>query len=147
MKLRIIWPGKTKKNYYAEAIHDYADRIQRILPLEIIETREERAADSSRARRIAKESAALSAKRKNAVSVVLDSSGKQLTSEEFAAWLQQQSADIDFLIGGPAGLNVQNPTLTISFGKLTLPHELARVVLLEQIYRALTIVKHIPYHK
>ena len=143
----MIWPGKTKKNYYAEAIRDYADRIQRILPLEIVETREERLSDSSRARRIEKESATLSAKRKHPVSVVLDSSGKQLTSEEFAAWLQQQSADIDFLIGGPAGLNVQNPTLTISFGKLTLPHELARVVLLEQIYRALTIVKHIPYHK
>jgi len=143
----VIWPGKTKKNYYAEAIRDYADRIQRILPLEIVETREERLSDSSRARRIEKESATLSAKRKHPVSVVLDSSGKQLTSEEFAAWLQQQSADIDFLIGGPAGLNVQNPTLTISFGKLTLPHELARVVLLEQIYRALTIVKHIPYHK
>lgn len=147
MKLRVIWPGKTKKNYYAEAIRDYASRIERIVPFEIVETREERLGDSSRTHRVLKESAAMSAKRKHPVSVVLDSAGKQLTSEEFAAWLQQQSADIDFLIGGPAGLDVQNPTLTISFGKLTLPHELARVVLLEQIYRAVTIVRHIPYHK
>jgi 23S rRNA (pseudouridine1915-N3)-methyltransferase len=147
MKLRVIWPGKTKKKYYAEAIRDYTDRIRRMIPIEIVEIREERVRDSSRAHRVDKESEAISAKRKHPISVVLDSTGKQLTSEEFAAWFEKQSADIDFLLGGPAGLTVNNPSLTISFGKLTLPHELARVVLLEQIYRALTIVKHIPYHK
>ncbi|PWT88993.1 MAG: 23S rRNA (pseudouridine(1915)-N(3))-methyltransferase RlmH [Acidobacteria bacterium] len=139
MKLRILWPGKTRKSYYADAIEDYSSRIKRMTDLDIIETKE--------GKNIQKDAAAIAEKRKAPVCVVLDSEGKQFTSIELAEWLQKQSTDIDFILGGPVGLPIKDVTLKLSLGKLTLPHELARVVLLEQIYRAMTIIKRIPYHK
>lgn len=147
MKIRVLWPGRIRKEYYRAAAEDYAARIRRMISFEVIETREEPAADSERAHRIKKESAELWRKRRAPVVVVLDSSGKQLSSEELAAWLEKQTSDVDFLLGGPEGLNPADPTLKLSFGRMTLPHELARVLLLEQIYRAFTILKRIPYHK
>lgn len=149
MKLRVLWPGKTRKGYYKSAIDDYVGRIAKLIPFEVIETREESATDRSRARRIRRESETLMARKLSPAVVALDSSGREMTSEEFAAWLGRQNTDVDFIIGGPEGHQVgsSRPALLLSFGKLTLPHELARVVLLEQIYRALTILKRIPYHK
>jgi 23S rRNA (pseudouridine1915-N3)-methyltransferase len=147
MKIRILWPGRTQNIHFRNSIADYAERIERLAVFEIVETREEAASDSARVRRLRKESLALERKRRAPVTVVLDSAGKQLDSGEFAAWIGRQSSDIDFLLGGPEGLLIDNPTLKLSFGRMTLPHELARVVLLEQIYRAITILKRIPYHK
>lgn len=147
MKIRIVWPGRIRKAYYRAAVDDYAERIRQMLPLEIIETREEPARDKERRRRIKSESALLEKQRKAAVTVVLDSDGKHLSSQEFAAWIEKQPSGIDFLLGGPEGLEITNPALKLSLGRMTLPHELARVVLLEQIYRALTILRRIPYHK
>ena len=147
MKIRVIWPGKTKAAFYRQAVEEYASRIRKLTSFEIIETREESATDKSRIRRIQKESAALFQRRRASVTVVLDSAGKQLTSEQFAEWLRDSRSDVDFLLGGPAGLKVSEATMTWSLGSITLPHELARVVLLEQIYRALTILKRLPYHK
>lgn len=147
MRLRVLWPGKTKQPYYRDAIDDYASRIRHLTRFEIIETREESRTDKQRRLRLAKESASLAAQRKAPVTVFLDSSGKQFSSEEFALWLEKMQADIDFILGGPEGTLVPDNAVKFSFGKMTLPHELARVVLLEQIYRALTILKKIPYHK
>ena len=147
MKLRVLWPGKTKKHYYRLAIHDYASRILKLLPFEIIETREESTIDQRKAVRVKKESSDLAQKRKAPVCVVLDSSGVQMSSMDFSRWLQQQNTDVDFLLGGPEGHTVSGQTLKLSLGKMTVPHELARVMLLEQIYRAVTIMKRIPYHK
>lgn len=145
--IRVLWPGRTRKEHYSSAVQDYGERIRRLMPFEIVETREEPARDHDRSRRLRKESAFLTQKRKAPVTVVLDPSGRQFSSMEFAAWLQKQTSDIDFFLGGPEGLSIENPVLKLSFGRLTLPHELARVVLLEQIYRAITIIKRIPYHK
>ena len=147
MKLRVLWPGKTKRPYYRLAIEDYSSRIGKLISFEIQETREESATDKQKATRVKKESLHLSRKSKAPVCVVLDASGMSLTSEEFSHWMERQNTDIDFILGGPEGQDVPRNTLKLSFGKMTLPHELARVVLLEQIYRALTILKRIPYHK
>jgi 23S rRNA (pseudouridine1915-N3)-methyltransferase len=147
MKFRVLWPGKTKKRYYKEAIDDYATRIGKFFPFEIVETAEDTRTDRQKATRIRKESQSLNSRRRSPLTVVLDSGGKAMSSEEFASWLEKQQTDIDFLLGGPAGLQAPGNTLRLSFGPMTLPHELARVVLLEQIYRALTIIHHIPYHK
>jgi 23S rRNA (pseudouridine1915-N3)-methyltransferase len=147
MKLRIIWPGKTRKQYYKEAIEDYTARIAKFLPLEIIETSEESRTDRQRAVRIRRESESLRARKRSPLTVILDSTGKTMSSEEFARWLEKQQSDIDFILGGPAGFEASYSDLRFSFGPVTLPHELARVVLLEQIYRALTIMHHFPYHK
>jgi 23S rRNA (pseudouridine1915-N3)-methyltransferase len=147
MKIRILWPGKTKKNYYRSAIEDYAGRIRKFVPLEIIEVREQRLKDDQQAKRMRLEGKQLAVKRQSRTTVVLDHSGKMLTSEEFSQWLEKVAGDVDFLLGGPAGIDTTQVSLRLSFGRITLPHELARVVLLEQIYRALTIQRHHPYHK
>jgi len=147
MKLRVLWPGKTKKSYYREAIEDYSARIKKLIPFEIVETREEPRTDKQKSVRIRKESESLAIRTKGSLTVVLDSSGRPLTSRQFAAWLAAASVDIDFVLGGPEGVEITNPSLKLSLGSFTMPHELARVVILEQIYRALTILKRIPYHK
>jgi 23S rRNA (pseudouridine1915-N3)-methyltransferase len=147
VKIRVLWPGKTKKPYCKAAIEDYAERIGRLVPFEIVETQEEATTDRNRGRRVRRESEALIAKQKGSRVVYLSADGRMLTSEEFAKWLEQSGCDAEFVLGGPHGCEAPEGALRISFGKLTLPHELARVVLLEQIYRALTIIKRIPYHK
>jgi len=147
MKLRVLWPGKTRKQYYKEAINDYASRITKFVPLEIVELPEESRTDRQKETRIRKESRLLNARKRAPLIVVLDSTGKAMSSEEFARWLEKQQTDIDFLLGGPAGLEDTSNSFRLSFGPMTLPHELARVLLLEQIYRALTIIHHFPYHK
>jgi 23S rRNA (pseudouridine1915-N3)-methyltransferase len=147
VKIRVLWAGKTKKNYFRSAIEDYAERIRRFVPLEIIEIREETLPDRQRAKRVKSESRNLITRKQSPTSVVLDASGKMLTSEEFSAWLVKLSGDVDFIVGGPAGADIKDASLRFSFGRITLPHELARVVLLEQIFRALAIQHRIPYHK
>jgi 23S rRNA (pseudouridine1915-N3)-methyltransferase len=147
MKIRVLWPGKTRSGYYREAIEDYASRIKKLANFEIVETREAPLTDRRRLQRAKTEAAHISSKRKAAHAVLLDDGGTQMSSEEFAAWLANLVTDVDFMIGGPAGLNIPNPTLKLSLGEMTFPHELARVMLLEQIYRALTILNRIPYHK
>jgi len=147
VKIRVLWTGKTKKNYFRSAIEDYAQRIRRFVPLEIVEIREESLPDHQREKRLKSESRNLASRKQSPTSVVLDSTGKMLSSEEFAEWLAKTNGNIDFIVGGPAGTNLENTSLRLSFGRITLPHELARVVLLEQIFRALAIQHRIPYHK
>jgi 23S rRNA (pseudouridine1915-N3)-methyltransferase len=147
MKLRVLWPGKTKQSYFRDAVKDYSSRIARFVPIEIVETKEYSAADRNKQKRISKESKNLLNAAKDSVRVVLDPDGKQLSSEEFAAWIEKQNRDIAFIVGGPAGMELENPDLKLSFGRCTFPHELVRVMLLEQLFRAFTIVKKIPYHK
>ncbi len=129
------------------AIEDYAGRIQKFIPIHIVEVREESVTDRQRQRRQTAESRRLKERRQSIVSVILDPDGKMLSSEEFAAWLEKAPGDIEFVLGGPEGFDLPDATLRLSLGRMTLPHELARVVLLEQIYRALTIQRRHPYHK
>jgi 23S rRNA (pseudouridine1915-N3)-methyltransferase len=143
----MVWPGKTKQSYFRTAVEDYSSRIARFVPFEIIETKEYSAADRNKKQRISKESKTLLNAAKDSLQVVLDPNGKQLTSEEFAAWLEKQNHDIAFIVGGPAGMELKDPDLKLSFGRCTFPHELVRVMLLEQLFRAFTILKKIPYHK
>lgn len=147
MKVRVLWPGRTRQSYYRSAIEDYAARIGKMVDFEVVETREPSLKDKHQKHRVKAESSHLQAKRKAPVCVVLDGSGKEMTSDEFAGWLARTATDIDFILGGPAGLDAPSGAVKLSLGKMTYPHELARVIVLEQIYRALTILKGIPYHK
>jgi 23S rRNA (pseudouridine1915-N3)-methyltransferase len=147
MKLRVLWPGKTKQSYFRDAVKDYSSRIARFVPFEIVETKEYSTADRNKQQRISKESKNLLNAAKDSVLVVLDPDGKQLTSEELATWIEKQNRDIAFIVGGPAGLDVEKPDLKLSFGLSTFPHELVRVMLLEQLFRAFTILNRVPYHK
>ena len=81
--------------------------------------------------------------------VLLDSAGKQFSSEGLAEWLEQRrqsGLDLCFVVGGPFGLSLERCDTKLSFGPMTLPHQLARVVLLEQLYRAHKILAREPYH-
>lgn len=147
MKIRVLWPGKVKKPYFKTAVEDYAKRIERLASFEIVETPEESVTDKGQSRRVRKESQALKSRQKAPHVLYLSADGRMFSSEEFARWFEQTSGDIDFVLGGPHGCEAPEGAMKMSFGRMTLPHELARVVLLEQIYRALTILKRIPYHK
>ena len=81
--------------------------------------------------------------------VLLDSGGSELSSEQLATWLEerrQAGLDLCFVVGGPRGLSLERCDTKLSFGPMTLPHQLARVVLLEQLYRAHKILAREPYH-
>jgi 23S rRNA (pseudouridine1915-N3)-methyltransferase len=81
--------------------------------------------------------------------VLLDSGGRQMPSEQLAEWLEgrrQSGLDLCFVVGGPRGLDLERCDTKLSFGPMTLPHQLARVVLLEQLYRAHKILAREPYH-
>jgi 23S rRNA (pseudouridine1915-N3)-methyltransferase len=139
MKLRIVWVGKTKNPQIAKLSNDYADRIQHFLPLEIAEVKEQKL---------------LSTIGGSDRVVVLDPRGKSWTSDQLARFIQQHMTRdprrLSFVIGDFAGLPPevkQRADVQWSLSALTFTHELARVLVLEQIYRALTIIHNIPYSR
>src|SRR5215467_4655501 len=139
MKLRVIWVGKTKNPQVADLCEDYAARIKHFLPLEIADVKE------------AKLSAALETSDRV---VVLDPKGTAWTSQQFAEFIQQHMTSdprrLTFVIGDYAGLpaNVKKRAdVQWSLSPLTFTHDLTRVLLLEQIYRALSIIHNFPYAK
>jgi 23S rRNA (pseudouridine1915-N3)-methyltransferase len=140
MKLTMAWIGKTKDPAIAALTAEYLKRIARYLPCDFAELRSEAALLEM-------------AKKQRCSLVLLDSGGKELTSEQFADFLRKQqdggAQRLLFAVGPADGFSDaarQTAAFRISLGKMTLAHELARVVLLEQIYRALTILKGHPYH-
>jgi 23S rRNA (pseudouridine1915-N3)-methyltransferase len=157
MNLSIIAVGKLREAYFKAGVEDYLGRIERFLPIEQIEvpvgTGEEsngkgRGAIIREAESIAKHLP------RDARVVALDPRGKTMTSEQFSQWLQDAMTAsvprISFVLGGAWGLDQKlcdKADLKLSLSALTFPHELARLVLVEQIYRALSIWKGLPYHK
>ena len=140
MKIKVAWIGKTKEPAIQTLTNEYLKRISRYADIAGIAQKDE-AAILSLAR--GKERHQL---------VLLDSRGKQLSSEELAEFLEREQRNaipLLFAIGGSDGFSEEarrHAAFTLSLGKMTLPHELARVVLVEQLYRAFTILKHHPYH-
>jgi 23S rRNA (pseudouridine1915-N3)-methyltransferase len=139
MKLRVIWVGKTKNPHVAELCQDYAERIKHFLPLEIADVKE------------AKLNAALDGSDRV---VVLDPKGTPWTSDQFTKFIQKHMTSdprrLTFVIGDYAGLppNVKKRAdVQWSLSPLTFTHDLTRVLLLEQIYRALSIIHNFPYAK
>lgn len=147
MKLRVVWiapKSRSKEPAFDTLTREYIARIGKYQPIEPSDLPSEQALLKLVDRSIG---------RTTPVLVLLDSRGKQMTSEEFASFIAaQQSADVQqliFAIGPADGFRDETrgrANRLLSFGKMTLPHELARVVLLEQIYRAFTIIRRHPYH-
>ncbi|MBI1808421.1 MAG: 23S rRNA (pseudouridine(1915)-N(3))-methyltransferase RlmH [Gemmatimonadetes bacterium] len=154
MKLVIAAVGKPRNPALAAAIDEYETRAARYWPLEVCEVREEPArsvsADLVREKEGERLAKALPA---GAHVVACDVGGTARTSEAFSAWLQQErerGRDVAFVIGGAYGLSEgvrARAASRLSLAPWTLPHELARLVLAEQLYRAGTIVRREPYHK
>ena len=158
MKITIIGVGKIKEKYFTDAIKEYSKRLSRFCQIEIIEVNDEKIPENASEKEMEKikekEGKGILSKIKDGAYVVtLCIEGKELSSEELAKKIEaisMQSSNIVFVIGGSLGLSdeVKNASsLRLSFGKMTLPHQLMRVVLLEQIYRAFKINNSENYHK
>lgn len=153
LKFHFVWIGKTKDNHCAALVTDYLVRIKRFAHSGLSELKEQGSADERRV--VAAESVKiLNAIEKDDFVVLMDERGLAMTSLELAEFIgtRQQSGTkrLAFVIGGFAGVSDevrQRANLELSLSRMTLTHELARVILTEQIYRAFTILAGLPYHK
>jgi len=159
MKITILCVGKVKEKFYREAIAEFSKRLSRYCKLEIVEVTDEKTAESASETeiRIVKEKEGerlLKNIKDDAYVICLCIDGKQLDSEELSAKMEnlgvQGISHMYFVIGGSLGLAdavINRADYKLSFSKMTFPHQLMRVILLEQIYRAYRIMNHEPYHK
>jgi 23S rRNA (pseudouridine1915-N3)-methyltransferase len=159
MRVLVIAIGRLKQGPERELAETYRKRAQAIgrtlglRDIEIVEIRESRAADAER-RRVEESIAAANVIPERAIIVSLDERGENLDSAAFAALLRQWRAEdppaVCFVIGGADGVAAslrQRAKLTLAFGAATWPHQLVRIMLLEQLYRAATILAGHPYHR
>ena len=159
MTITIITVGKLKEKYLKDAIDEYSKRLTRYCKLDIIELPDEKTPDNaSEKEELAikeKEGQAILNKIKDNMFVIaMDLGGKQLTSEEFADYVHNlgvmRDSNIAFIIGGSLGISksvLARANYKLCFSKMTFPHQLFRVMLLEQVYRGFRIIKGEPYHK
>lgn len=158
MNVTIIAVGRLKESYLRDGCAEYVKRLGAFAKVNVIEINEERAGDnpseSEIRNAISKEGERILAKiPKNAIAVPLCIEGREYSSPDFSKLIESismSSSHICFIIGGSFGLSDKVKAIgrnKLSFGKMTLPHQLARMVLLEQIYRAFSISNHSKYHK
>ena len=159
MKITLVTVGKIKEKFFEDAIKEYSKRLSRYCKLEILQVADEKTPEG------ASETVELQIKEKegqrilslirdDAYVIALAIEGKMLDSEELAERIEKLGvsgiSQIVFVIGGSLGLSAQvmkRADYALSFSKMTFPHQLMRVVLLEQIYRSYRIMNHQPYHK
>lgn len=159
MKITVITVGKIKEKYLKDAIAEYSKRLSKYCKLEIIEVLDEKTLDNASevmedAIRAKEAERILKYVKEDAFVITLEINGKQLSSEELADKIDKLgvkgTSHIIFIIGGSIGLGqevLQKSNFSLSFSKMTFPHQLMRVVLLEQIYRSYRIINGEPYHK
>ncbi|MCX7973501.1 MAG: 23S rRNA (pseudouridine(1915)-N(3))-methyltransferase RlmH [Candidatus Aminicenantes bacterium] len=153
--IRVLWPGKTKNWELRRLIETYRQRIEKMITFELVETREARGlGDEATEMTKIKEAGYLKKLLKDDYVVCLSDRGKEMSSIEFAHWLQRKlatnSRPLTFIIGGYAGLAdeiMARANELLSLSRMTFSHELCRLLLLEQIYRSLTQMKGWPYAK
>ena len=150
--IKIITVGTIKERYLKEAIDDYVKRLKKYTNIEVIEVKDEGLVEESKAIQLEKDKIEKHIGTRDYV-ITLEIEGKHLTSPEFAeniAQIQIENRNITFIIGGSYGLSEeikQKAKMHLSFSKMTFPHQLFRVFLLEQIYRAFKILNNEKYHK
>ena len=159
MKISVIAVGKIKEKDLKDAVTEYSKRLSRYCKLEIIEAADEKTPDHASVAvedtiRAKEGERLLKHIRDDMYVITLEIGGKMLTSEEFAEKIEtlgvQGKSSIAFVIGGSIGLGeevLKRSDFALSFSKMTFPHQLMRVVLLEQVYRGYRIVNGEPYHK
>lgn len=159
MKITIIAVGKLKENYWQAAVAEYSKRLSKYIKLELIEVADEKAPEcmSQAQEEIVKKKEGeriLKNVKETAFIVTLEIEGKSFSSEQFSDFIEtnmiEGNSHIVFIIGGSIGLSnevLKQSNMGLSFSKMTFPHQLMRVILLEQIYRAFKIMKKEPYHK
>ena len=151
MRLSILTIGKNRQGVFKDLYEFYAKRIQweiQLVEVEIRKTLDWKKQRLNETRKL------LSSAPKDSLIVILDESGKLLTSRASSNWIDNQvddgAKDVSFLIGGPYGLDlsaISSPSLMISLGRVTWPHLMIRGMIAEQLYRAQQILKNHPYHR
>ncbi|MDW8801634.1 23S rRNA (pseudouridine(1915)-N(3))-methyltransferase RlmH [Clostridium sp. A1-XYC3] len=159
MNISTICVGKLKEKYLKQAIDEYSKRLSRYCKLDIIEIPDEKTPDNASQKEefMIKEKEGLNILRHikdNMFVVTLDLKGKMLSSEELASFIKDSgvrgNSNIAFIIGGSLGLSkavLDRADFSLCFSKMTFPHQLMRVILLEQVYRGFRIINGEPYHK
>ncbi|MCR5610306.1 MAG: 23S rRNA (pseudouridine(1915)-N(3))-methyltransferase RlmH [Clostridiales bacterium] len=159
MKIRVIAVGRLKEKFYTDAVNEFSKRLSRFAEVEIVEVADDRVPNDPSPAEIEKVKEAeceriASKLNKDDFVIALDPRGKQFSSEELAGTLSELMLNgrsrIAFVIGGSHGLTDgirKNADLTLSFSKMTFSHQVFRVMLMEQIYRAFKILSGEPYHK
>lgn len=159
MNITIICVGKLKETFFKDAVNEYSKRLSKYCKLKILEVSDEKtienASDALCSQIMLKEgNRILSLIRDDAYVVTLEINGKKFDSVKFSEMIEQKGisgiSQITFVIGGSLGLHKcvsERANEKISFSDMTFPHQLMRVILLEQIYRAYRIMNHEPYHK
>ena len=154
MKFRLVCVGRLSEAWLRDGADEYLKRLQRHFSVEIIELKEEQGTQKNIAALLRREGARLLERiPDDALAIVLDERGRQFGSEDLAGRLQEEmlhgGRDWCLVIGGPYGLDPavkQRADLLLSLSKMTLTHQMARVLLLEQLYRCGTIIRNEPYH-
>lgn len=159
MNITVLCVGKLKEKYWSEGIKEYSKRLSAYCNLEIVELKESRLPDKAGA---AEEAAVKKAEgeellkriKDNAFVITLEVKGKKLSSEKLAEKIEELGisgkSNVDFVIGGSLGLSEEvskRADYKLSFSDMTFPHQMIRVILLEQIYRSFKIIKKETYHK
>ncbi|OPJ55418.1 23S rRNA (pseudouridine(1915)-N(3))-methyltransferase RlmH [Alkalithermobacter paradoxus] len=159
MNIKIVSVGKIKEKYLKLGIDEFSKRLSKYCKLEIVEIDDEKAPEnlSDKEMEIIKDKEGkkiLSHVKDNSYAIALAIDGKNLSSEELAKKLEsltiQGSSNVTFIIGGSLGLSnevLERANFKLSFSKMTFPHQLMRLILLEQVYRSFRIIKGEPYHK
>lgn len=159
MKITIVCVGRVKESFYRDALNEYAKRLTKYCKFEIVEVADEKTPDNAgvmEEERIKEKEAQriLTKIKPDSFVCTLEITGKELSSTEFADRISQLGiggrSSITFVIGGSLGLHksvLQRSDFALSFSHMTFPHQLMRVILSEQIYRAFRIINAEPYHK
>lgn len=157
MKINIITVGKIKEKYLKDAIDEYKKRLSKFCSLNIIEVNESVARaenDSNIKKSLEEEAQSIISKIRSEYVIALDIDGKEYSTIEVSEKIKEITlkgvSEISFIIGGSYGLDnsiKKRADFRLSFSKLTFPHQLFRVILLEQIYRVFKIINNEPYHK
>lgn len=159
MNIKIITVGKLKEKYLKDAIAEYSKRLTRYCKLEVVELPDEKTSEnaSQKEEEMVKDKEGKNILQKikdNEYVIALDLKGKHITSEEFAEFISEKAVmgqpNITFVIGGSLGISQEvlaRADYKLCFSKMTFPHQLFRVMLLEQVYRAFRIINGEPYHK
>jgi 23S rRNA (pseudouridine1915-N3)-methyltransferase len=155
MKIIILTVGKSDENFYLQIIQEYLKRISKFCPISLESIQEQKYNNKFSLQEALKAESYLIEQKLNRQDfvVILDEKGKQFSSVEFSMqinkWLSSSNKRIIFIIGGAYGIDedFKNKYFKLSLSNYTFNHQLIRIMLLEQIYRAFTIIKGIPYHK
>jgi 23S rRNA (pseudouridine1915-N3)-methyltransferase len=156
VRIKVILGGKTKEQWIKEGISHYVKLLRKYAQVELVEVKEEKINPIREKQRVLEAEAdkILKHLKKSSLTVCLDVKGESLSSEAFARLLEENMNrgynNFSFILGGPLGLSqkiLESCTIKLSLSEMTFTHEMSRVILLEQIYRAFSILKGTGYHK